>query len=326
MKKHFLMLFVLMVATGLLLSCANLPMQPEPEKVVPTFTPMDLNAKLKAGKLFPKVDNVLVILDASASMAGDTKYAGHNKRTFAKSLTSGMNQTLPKIQLQSALRTFGHGICLPDKKTLLIQSFQKHTTKALEASLGKVSCAGGFSPMAVAVEGARGDLKPQSGRTAVVIFSDGKEMDMTGVLKQAAELLRENKGRVCISTVLVGKDAAGAELLKKLANASGCGIAVKGDDIASPQGMADFVEKVFFRPWSDRDGDGVEDAMDKCPNTPTGLAVDKDGCTLDSDGDGVADNKDKCPNTPAGTPVDMVGCPLPVAKKPAAAMPAKKMV
>lgn len=30
----------------------------------------------------------------------------------------------------------------------------------------------------------------------------------------------------------------------------------------------------------DSDGDGVIDELDKCPNTPKGLAVDKDGCAL----------------------------------------------
>ena len=37
--------------------------------------------------------------------------------------------------------------------------------------------------------------------------------------------------------------------------------------------------------------------------------------TVDSDGDGVPDVFDKCPNTPTGTAVDGSGCPLPV-KKP----------
>lgn len=59
----------------------------------------------------------------------------------------------------------------------------------------------------------------------------------------------------------------------------------------------------------DTDKDGVIDASDKCPNTPTGVAVDKDGCPLDSDKDGVANSTDKCPNTPAGVTVDKDGCP-----------------
>ena len=33
---------------------------------------------------------------------------------------------------------------------------------------------------------------------------------------------------------------------------------------------------------ADTDGDGVIDSLDKCPGTPSGVAVDKDGCPLES--------------------------------------------
>lgn len=58
----------------------------------------------------------------------------------------------------------------------------------------------------------------------------------------------------------------------------------------------------------DDDGDGVLNSKDKCPGTPKGVAVDKDGCGLDSDGDGVADYEDACPGTPRGNKVDTRGC------------------
>ncbi|MBK6743847.1 MAG: OmpA family protein [Hydrogenophilales bacterium] len=61
----------------------------------------------------------------------------------------------------------------------------------------------------------------------------------------------------------------------------------------------------------DGDGDGVVDALDKCPTTPPGRKVDAKGCELDSDGDGIIDAIDQCPNTPAGDRVDARGCSLP---------------
>jgi OOP family OmpA-OmpF porin len=63
-------------------------------------------------------------------------------------------------------------------------------------------------------------------------------------------------------------------------------------------------------PPADSDGDGVIDPLDKCPGTPSGVAVDNNGCPLDSDKDGVADYLDKCPGTPAGAAVDSNGCPI----------------
>ncbi len=56
----------------------------------------------------------------------------------------------------------------------------------------------------------------------------------------------------------------------------------------------------------DRDGDGVLDTFDRCPDTP-GLAS-LQGCP-DRDGDGIADIDDKCPDV-AGV-ARFQGCPIP---------------
>ena len=68
--------------------------------------------------------------------------------------------------------------------------------------------------------------------------------------------------------------------------------------------------------WRDTDGDGYGDNAngnnpDLCPGTPSGEAVDQNGCStsqLDGDMDGVSDADDACPDTPAGETVDNVGC------------------
>ena len=48
----------------------------------------------------------------------------------------------------------------------------------------------------------------------------------------------------------------------------------------------------------DRDGDGVGDPDDQCPNTEPGAVVDATGCEADSDGDGVGDACDRCTEVP----------------------------
>lgn len=58
----------------------------------------------------------------------------------------------------------------------------------------------------------------------------------------------------------------------------------------------------------DRDGDGIPDIDDKCPDTP-GVAK-YDGCPIpDTDGDGINDEEDKCPNVPGVARYQ--GCPIP---------------
>jgi OmpA-OmpF porin, OOP family len=62
-----------------------------------------------------------------------------------------------------------------------------------------------------------------------------------------------------------------------------------------------------FGKKKDADNDGVADRLDKCPNTPAMVTVDKNGCPVDTDADGVANYLDKCPDIP-GT-VALEGCP-----------------
>ena len=61
----------------------------------------------------------------------------------------------------------------------------------------------------------------------------------------------------------------------------------------------------------DTDGDEVMNKYDLCGYTPTGEAVNADGCAqsqLDDDEDGVMNNLDLCPLTSAGETVDADGC------------------
>lgn len=64
----------------------------------------------------------------------------------------------------------------------------------------------------------------------------------------------------------------------------------------------------------DTDNDGVDDAVDLCPDTDPTLTVNADGCAdnqLDDDGDGIMNDRDLCPTTPPGTIVGPDGCALP---------------
>jgi outer membrane protein OmpA-like peptidoglycan-associated protein len=67
-------------------------------------------------------------------------------------------------------------------------------------------------------------------------------------------------------------------------------------------------------PDLDNDGDGIPDALDKCPNEPEDKDgfQDEDGCPdPDNDGDGIPDTLDKCPNEPEtfNNYKDDDGCP-----------------
>jgi hypothetical protein len=62
--------------------------------------------------------------------------------------------------------------------------------------------------------------------------------------------------------------------------------------------------------FEDEDGDGVIDAVDDCPGTPSGVEVDTLGCPYDDDDDGVPNFMDNERNTRRGAFVDENGVTL----------------
>jgi len=192
----------------------------------------------------------------------------------------------------------------------LIYGITSYSKDGFSAALNTVKFASGDSPLEMAVNKATEDLQSTVGKIAVIMVSDGKEMD-DGPIRSAQEMKHRYGNRICIYTVLIGDDPEGKKLLEQVAAESQCGFSASADSFTSSKDMGDFVEKIFLttKRW-DSDGDGVYDNEDQCPGTPPGIQVDQRGCPLDTDGDGVYDYEDNCPETPQGVKVDKVGCPL----------------
>jgi len=93
----------------------------------------------------------------------------------------------------------------------------------------------------------------------------------------------------------------------------GAGRGLLPDKGANPDARA-FIGIVFEPNIGDRDGDGLKDDVDKCPDDPEDFDQfeDEDGCPEpDNDRDGILDEDDKCPNIPEDKDgfQDEDGCP-----------------
>ncbi len=76
------------------------------------------------------------------------------------------------------------------------------------------------------------------------------------------------------------------------------------DDMPMDKKMTEMVPPPAPAKLADADGDGIPDAIDRCPNEAGPASTG--GCP-DKDGDGVADKDDRCPDQ-AG-PASLLGCP-----------------
>jgi OmpA-OmpF porin, OOP family len=283
MKKGYLKMFVLAAGALMLVSCAA-------PQAVPTFTPQNLNPMIQSGEYVQKVDNFVMILDKSGSMGQMCK--GEQKLAMAKRLAARMNHTIPDLKLTGALRVFGRTAVFDNQLTKLFWGPGPYSKGALDDGLNKIGFSRGDSPLNEAFDATGQDFKAVQGNTAVIVFTDANKHYMIyDAVKKSAEALKAQYGdRLCIYAVQIGDDKEGKALLEQVVQIGQCGCYVNGEEIATSEGMADFVKKVFLakapvKPVvvekvvvKDSDGDGVPDNLDKCPGTPKGAKVNADGC------------------------------------------------
>ncbi len=282
--KYFLKVLGVLILGVFLTSCASMTKEPPPNYICEG---QDLNPMVQRGEYVKKVDNFLVILDTSSTMSERQTISWYKKQQkflHAKDLITCMNQTIPDIELNGGMRVFGK--YQPEEG--LIYGMTEYSKAGLDNAQLIVEKTGGFSPITESITLARMDLEETTGKTAVILFSDGKNTDGSDPVAAAKEMKGQFGDDICIYTVLLGESAKGKALMDGIAEVGQCDfpIATDAKTLVSTNAMTDFVINVFLkkgakvRPPMDSDGDGVTDNIDKCPDTPKGIKVDRVGCPI----------------------------------------------
>ncbi len=236
-------------------------------------------AAVAADGYVKKVDNFIVLVDRSGSM--DEKYVGTKtkKIVLAKSILERMNAMIPELGYNGGLAT-----AAPAGQ---IQGLEPFAQASYGASVAKVPTLIGSNPtpLGVGLAALEPVLQGAQGRNAVIIFSDGQENLGEGSLKVAAAL--SEKYNVCFHTVSFADTVGGNQaLLDDITALKSCGVGVSAAQLADDAALQQFVKDVFYDtgavdPCSlDDDGDGVNNCLDKCPDTIKSLAVDAAGCPI----------------------------------------------
>lgn len=217
-------------------------------KVQTPFTPVnaqDLTGKTTAGEYVRKVDNFLVIMDSSSSMA--KPYTVGTKFEVSKGLIKALNATVPELGWQGGLRVFGPvGLSNGHDNNVILYGMKTYKRADFGAALAQVTEPAGVTPLAKSLTQAGEDLAKSSGKIALIIFSDG-EVESAAEVKAAAAGLKASYGdRLCVYPVMVGDSPEGGKLMENLAKTVGCGFVSQGDKLLSGVALADFVTTVFL--------------------------------------------------------------------------------
>lgn len=285
MKKFWLNHLLVFLAVAAVFGC-----QAHRAGIVnPSFQPKDLNAALAAGDYKQKVDNFFVVLDSSGSV--DETYRGYSKFAIANDFLHRMNMAIPDIDLTAGMRSFGATRNPFADKTRLIYGPTTYTKEGFQAALDTVKWGGGESPAERAIDAASDDMYSFKGKTAFIFVGDGEyaSNDPAAAVKRLKDRYGDN---LCVYSVLVGsEDPASVDTMRAIADAGQCGFYRSAKYIESPQAMSDWIAEVF-----------LSEVVRKAAEAPPPMVVG------DSDGDGVNDDVDQCADTPVGAPVNDKGC------------------
>lgn len=257
-------LIVAAAFAALLAGCATYP-----TAVFEPFQAQDLNPLLTSNQYSQKVDNFFVLNDSSDSMSDKflgtnfTAQPEPNKFAVEKEILSRINQTIPNLaytqgwekdqgithSLTSSVRSFGFGPCLDQHFTKLNQEPVAYSKATFSAGIDALECSGGGSPLDDGLAGTAQDLANTQGNIAVLVVSDGHDLDNYGT-KQIADMKAQYGDRLCVYGVWVGnpEETSGLAVLNQLSSIAGCGFAVSSDQLATSEGVARFVKSIFLKP------------------------------------------------------------------------------
>jgi OOP family OmpA-OmpF porin len=224
-----------------------------------------------------RTDHVMFILDASQSMATDMH--GKNKLAYARSLIRRINLTMPDMHINAALRTFGHTRRPGEQRSELIYGPSPHNKQELKEAIDSVEFVGGMSALDLALNGVMKDYRNASGHISIIVVTDGDVNHMKSI--EVISKLKKHYGQR-FSLYPIVLESKHENFMNKLVEKAGQGFVKHVDHIYSADNMASYVNQVFLSRirHQDKDGDGITDDKDICPNTPAGARVTINGCWI----------------------------------------------
>jgi OOP family OmpA-OmpF porin len=268
------------------------------------------------------VEQIVLVADVSASMRSADRFPVEKSlvRSFAASMPDGnYNSAIidfggridEKWYHQGYPRPHGTGKCacsrLPREATAGLSTdlvpLRRFSRNAMSQGAAALDYRGGKTPLRRALLQIGQNLRTASGRTAIVLFSDGCPTNEKGAAAECKKLVDSYKDEVCIHAVQLGSKPAGTEFMRKLVAMSNCesgGSFRTSGDLSTASQMEGFVRKVMLGPPPP-----PKPAPPPPPPPPPKPAPPR---VIDTDGDGVPDNKDHCPNSPKGVAVNERGC------------------
>ncbi len=187
-----------------------------------------------------KVDQVMILADVT----GSTRE--HRVFQQEKNLLKAFVGAMPDMAYQMGFSSFAGG----SESDWMQVPLRSGTLDALKDCADHLRYLGGTTPLHQGVLVTGSEFEGQTGRSALVVFSDGRTHPHERVLNACEAIAKAHDGELCIYTVNVGFSDSGKVLLGDMTRVTGCGHAWQASEVDTSEGMDAMVREIFFGPGS----------------------------------------------------------------------------
>jgi OOP family OmpA-OmpF porin len=192
-----------------------------------------------SAEMVKKVDNFIVFLDQSGSMAQAKAAAGHQKLDQAIDSVVRLDKATPELGYTSSVALFA--------------PFKTVTNPATHKTGSLASAATGFTPpfnhMTTMGDGLS-DIDPVlgklSGKTALILYTDGESNQGSDPVAEAKSLYGKYGSNLCIHVVSYADTPVGQKTIDGIRALSSCSVAADGKSLESDAAMAKFAKDVLY--------------------------------------------------------------------------------
>lgn len=214
----------------------------------------------QAETLRPKVDNFILFVDYSGSMAMTSDSLNSVKIKHAKELIERMNAEIPALGYKSSVATFA-----PYSQLMAPATYNKAAvSKATGAIKTDYDIFGRNTPMGIGLKDLDPTLAQFSGKTALIIFTDGDSNYGSDPVAEAKALYAKYPN-VCIHVVSYADNARGRMVVDQIRAISNCTVVGDPKALGDAAALKKYVKDVFYEVVPDAPvARAMEPVKDEC--------------------------------------------------------------
>ena len=198
-------------------------------------------------KMIKKVDNFIMFVDQSGSMAMTHEALGQKKIDLAIQTVLEMNKAIPELDYNSSMFLFApfQAQCPPKAYS---KANIEAAAKAIDTDFAIFSRK---TPMGNNMQDIAPAIASMTGKTALIIFTDGKSNIGADPVAEAQKLYQTYGDKLCVHVVSYADNAKGEQIIDGIRAAFPCSVPADAASLMNSAAMQQYAQQVFYEEVAD---------------------------------------------------------------------------